>query len=110
MRIMLFQQDIVPVRNSKGYYKTDESAFSVVLDILTCKQCLVSDSQIFGHHDFASRSIINFLTGQLNHPTYAKLWSCARSGESASCQIIQKGFAWWRLSGLHEAQKYLSYS
>ena len=44
---MLFQQDIVPVRVSNTDTKIDERAFRVVLDVLSCKQCLASDSQIF---------------------------------------------------------------
>ena len=62
IRIMLFQQNIVLSVSVIGT-KTDERAFRVALDILSCKQCLGGDSQIFEHHDFASRSPVNFLAG-----------------------------------------------
>ena len=64
MRIMSFEQDIVTLRNSKRYYtKIDERAFLVALDFLSSKQCLAGDSQIFEYHDFASKSLVNVLTG-----------------------------------------------
>ena len=44
---MLFQQVIVPLRNSR---KIGERAFRLALDFLSCKQCLTSDSHIFEHH------------------------------------------------------------
>ena len=61
-------------------------------------------AQDFEHYDSASRTLVNFLTGLLNHLTHTKLWSCTCSAASTLCQIIQKGFAQWRLSGLHKAQ------
>ena len=35
--------------------KIGERAFRFALDFLRCIQCLTVDSQIFEHHDFASR-------------------------------------------------------
>ena len=60
-------------------------------------------AQDLEHYGFASRSLVNFLTGLLNHSTHTKLWSCTCSAASALCQIIWKGFAQWHLSGLHKA-------
>ena len=41
----------------------DERALRVALDFLSLKQCLADDSKVFERHDFASRSLANFLTG-----------------------------------------------
>ena len=42
--------------------KIGERAFPLALDFLSCKQCLTGHFPIFEHYDFASRSLVNFLT------------------------------------------------
>ena len=58
--------------------------FRVVLHSLSRKKMT---AQIFKHHDFAFRDVVNFLTGLLHRSTHSKLWSCTYSAPSASCQI-----------------------
>ena len=42
--------------------KIGERAFRLALDFLSCEHCLEDDAQNFESHDFASRSLVNFLT------------------------------------------------
>ena len=43
--------------------KFDERAFRLALGFLSRKECLAADSQLFKYYIFASRSLVNFLTG-----------------------------------------------
>ena len=84
--------------------KIDERAFWVMLDFLSCKQCLASESRIFEHHDYASRSLVKLST-RVAQPLNA-CYIVVLHSFSGNCLMSDslKGFAWLCLSGLYKAE------